>query len=185
MDDDTFGGREVRFPSYPFRSATVYPRGAVPVERLASVDPLAAPPELRLASGEVLFVSASASTELESFAVRNRVPVLRRLDVWALLLEPFLDIELSAAAEAHAALELTACGVDADEVASVRALVGPAMVAYNFESGLWDWCHLGLHDVLSALSGELSGPDHRLPDAAFATFYWRAMRLAARGRPLD
>lgn len=59
------------------------------------------------------------------------------------------------------------------------------MRAYNLESGLWDWSHLGLYDVLCAMLE--GGPvpachEFALPNADFEAFYWEAMAIAAKGR---
>ena len=56
------------------------------------------------------------------------------------------------------------------------------MIAYNFGTGLWDWVHLGLMDLLEALSGPFAGR-HRVPDDEFASTYWWAMALADRAAP--
>jgi hypothetical protein len=56
------------------------------------------------------------------------------------------------------------------------------MYHYNFATFLWEWVHLGLYDLLSAL---ISVPRNLLPwrqDRSFATFYWEALEIADRGR---
>ena len=48
------------------------------------------------------------------------------------------------------------------------------MYKYNFDTLLWDWCSLGLHDVLSALRVKYDEKD-------FADFYKRAIEIDKRG----
>jgi hypothetical protein len=182
--DVAFDETGIAFTDYPFAAASVYPSGVWVWSDVASVDPKCAPPEVRTPRGEVLFVPASQREELTTWVRHTGLFVVRRVDVWGLLLEPFLDTELSEADQLRVARVLGDCGVSPDEAERIRSSVRRAMVAYNFDSGLWDWCGLGLFDVLSALSGELSGARHRLPDEEFRHFYWSAMEIAGRGKPL-
>jgi hypothetical protein len=117
---------------------------------IRDVDPNATPPEIRTRSGGTLFVSATQRAELESFCRDNQIPVRQRPDVWADLLEPFLDTEFTAADQAATLGRLSQIGLVADEVGAIRARVGRLMLAYNGIHG--DWYHLGLADLLEAAS---------------------------------
>ncbi|MFJ8958640.1 hypothetical protein ACIRG5_04575 [Lentzea sp. NPDC102401] len=79
--------------------------------------------------------------------------------------EPFLDTSFSAA-----------------QIAAIRARLTPLMRAYNFDSMLWDWTHLGLYDLLRALNGTLVRPSSpaTLGDP-FEVYRW-AMEIADYGR---
>ena len=176
-----FGSGVITFGSYPFSAASVYPRGRVAVADIRDVDPDADPPEVRLHRGETLFVSAQPREELRAFCEGNGVPVRRRPDVWGDLLEPFLDTEFRPEDDARTAARLARVGLDAATVAGIRADVGDAMVAYNFDSGLWDWVHLGLSDLLQARSGVLAGERFRLPPDEYDEFYWKSMFIADLG----
>ena len=59
------------------------------------------------------------------------------------------------------------------EVDLLRGEVEAALLAYNFDTLLWEWVSLGLWDVLAAMQARCSG-------AAFAAFYWRAMAIELR-----
>jgi hypothetical protein len=166
-----FGPTGLLYSSYPYAVARVYPHGTVAVADIRDVDPDAAPPEVRLRSGETLFVSARQRDDLRAFCEVHAIAVRRRPDVWADLLEPFLDTELTAADDERTASRLAAVGLGREEVARIRAEVGDAMVAYNFGSMLWEWVHLGLFDVLEAHA-------HRLPPDDFTQFYSWAMGVA-------
>ena len=175
-----FGPGGVRFTSYPFPAASVFPAGTVAVAAIRDADPDTAPPEVRLRSGETLFVPAEGRDGLRAFCHDHGIALVRRPDVWGALLAPFLDTEFTAADEARTGELLAAAHVNLEEVARLRARFGDAMVAYNVDSMLWDWVHLGLWDLLQALCGTLSGERHRLPPEEFATVYWEAMALADR-----
>lgn len=173
----------VRFEGYPFAPASVFPDGLVAWADVREVGTGAAPPEVRTLVGEVLFVPADRAGELERFAGGAGVPDVSRIDVWGLILDPFLDTAFDDA-EAERTLDLLEANhVPRPLVASLRAELGEVMYAYNITSGLWDWVSLGLFDVLRALQGDLAGERFRLPPAPFAAFYRHAMEIAVRAEP--
>ena len=73
-----------------------------------------------------------------------------RIDIWGLLLDPFLDTEFSREQQEQTLQLRGRCGISSAEVEAIRARVEPAMISYNFDSMLWDWVHLGLTDILDA-----------------------------------
>jgi hypothetical protein len=178
-----FSESGIRYPEYPYRPASVFPTGDVAWSRIAEADPKALPPEVRIES-EILFVPATRREELIDWCARFGVRVVQRVDVWGLLLEPFLDTEFTAADAERTLRVLRENGVPDDVTDVVRRDVSESMRSYNFESGLWDAFHLGLSDVLNARMGRLTGDAHRLPDDEYDRFYWFAMELALRGRPI-
>ena len=115
---------------------------------------------------------------------RHGVADIRYVDIWGLLLEPFLDTASTDDDEQRTQSVLLANGIQAGEVTRVRSEVGECMRRYNLDSGLWDWCHLGLMDLLDAHGGAEAGEACRLSDEAFERFYWAAMELALRGKPV-
>ncbi len=131
-----------------------------------------APPELVLATGEVLFVAATQRHALDLFARVNHLRRARRIDVWADLAEPFLDTEFGADTQAMTMERLARCGLDGPEVAALRAKLESPMLAYTALT--WEWVHYGHWDVLAVMRGALSASD-------FESFYWRSMELANRG----
>jgi hypothetical protein len=147
LHDVKFRRDAVVFRSYRFPGARVHPRGSIPWTEVAEVDPDAAPPELRV-TGETLFVHANRRDDLRREAEAHGVPVVRRYDVWDLLLEPFLDTTFDADHEERTVRLLEHNGIPADEVARIREVVGKRMLLYN--SVLWDWVHLGLSDLFDA-----------------------------------
>jgi hypothetical protein len=170
----------IEFPEYPYPGAAVFPSGVVADADIRDVDPWCAPPEVRLKSGEVLFVSAVQRDELERVARERSIPVVRRLDVWGLVLEPFLDTEFGPDHRERTLAQLEASGVSRREATRLRRRLGLRMLAYNALH--WDWAHLGLCDVLDA-----SLPRGWLPFSRrrFERFYRSAMALAERGRRLE
>jgi hypothetical protein len=175
--DVAFGEREIVFARYPYPGAAVFPRGAVAYADVRDVDPAATPPEIRLRGGEVLFVPATERAALAGAAAAHGLPVVRRFDVWAFLLEPFLDTEFDRDAQELTLTRLAENGVPRDEALALRRRFAKRMLRYNALH--WEWAHLGLTDLLDA-----SAP--RLPflRPRFERLYREAMEIAARGRPV-
>lgn len=159
--------------------------GALAAAAILDADPAGAPPEIRTVSGETLFVSAQQREELERFCRASQIPTRKRPDIWGDLLEPFLDTEFTPEYEAATLSRLHHAGLTETEVSRVRARVGPLMHAYNAIH--WDWCHLGLADLLDAITTEAL-PGHsrawlrveqvRGELGDLASFYAWAMRIA-------
>ncbi|MFI6588310.1 hypothetical protein [Embleya sp. NPDC050493] len=126
--------------------------GLLPVAAIRDADPDAAPPEIRTVSGLTVFVSAVQREMLAQFCAATGVPRRRRRDVWADLLEPFVDTEFGDRLQEATALRLGEVGLGPAEVAAIRAQVAPAMSAYNAFHA--DWCHLGLCDLIDATDAD-------------------------------
>ncbi|MFJ3636619.1 hypothetical protein [Streptomyces sp. NPDC090112] len=141
-------------------------------------DPDAAPPEVRTLVGEVLFVPATHRSELLRFCAANGIPLRSRPDVWADLLEPFLDTSFTPREQEATLRRLAQAGLDADETVRIRERVGPLMAAYN--SLHRDWIHLGLADLLDAAFGTLVPRELRIPPPERDAFLAWATGIANR-----
>lgn len=178
----TFGPDHIVFAGYEFPWASVHPHGVLPASAVRDASTQVRPPEIRTASGETLFLSWDDSAGLAEFCQRHEISVAGRLDVWGNLFEPFLDTSFSAAQIAATDARLHAVGLSQASIDSIRARLTPLMRAYNFDSMLWDWAHLGLYDLLRALNGTLVHPS--LPATLgdpFEVYRW-AMEIADYGR---
>jgi predicted metal-dependent HD superfamily phosphohydrolase len=159
----------LHFTDYPFAPASVFPSGDIEVGHIREIN-LGYPPQVRLASGEVLFVSQTEKDALVAFINEHDVPMRRRLSVWGALLDPFLDTWEDQETIDRQFAWFAGLGLDRETVDRWRHEVAVAMVAYNFGTGLWEWVSLDLYDALIAQRARLSR-------AAFADFYSRAMQL--------
>jgi hypothetical protein len=180
-DDMRFSDTGIEFPDYPFPPASVHGDPLLRYADIRDVDPSTAPPEVRTRGGETLFVSATHADALRDAVAKVGLRVARRLDVWDLLLEPFLDTTFDAAHQERTLRTLEAVGVSRPETERIRARVGPTMLAYN--GVLWDWVHLGLYDLLSAMRWPFTGEGirNRVLPSHYRSFYWEAMEIAERG----
>lgn len=164
-------GAALRFTRYPFEPASVFPGGAVEPERIREVN-LGYRSQVRLESGEILFVPGSAKDALIAFINQSDARVEHRSSVWSRLLDPFLDTWEEQESIDRQFAWFASLGLDREAIDRWRREVAVAMVAYNFGTGLWEWGLLDLYDLLLAQRAHLSR-------AAFADFYSRAIRLAA------
>lgn len=174
MMQTTFSTTGIHFHRYPFQPATVFPDKFLPWDAVQEMVP-GWPPEVRTRQGEVLFVSAEHEDALKAAVQAAGIPLVKRFDVWDMILTPFLDTEFDEATHEHILAMLEANGISREECQQLRARVAQPMLAYN--ALLWDWVHLGLYDLLLA---------HRplLATADFRAFYWEAMAIARRALPL-
>ena len=176
----------LRFPAYPFPPSAAHDRTLIPWTAVRDGDPEAAPPEVRLATGETLFVTATQKTDLAAALAQVGIVVVRRPDAWHWLLEPYLDTSFTEAEEEATLARLEEAGVARAEAEAIRATVGRFVLAYN--AVLWDWVHLGLNDLLVARRSPFTRIMRRVRGESFAKFYWWAMEIADRpttaaGRP--
>lgn len=179
--DVVFTGDRVCFGSEHLSAADLPDGREVPAADIRDADPAAFPPEIRTRTGLTLFVSAKQRDELTEFCTANAIPITHRVDVWADLLEPYLDTEFSEAAQQATVARLARAGIPAAEVASIRARVGPVVHAYNVK--VWEWVHLGLCDLLEAATTRFVPQQVRDGLGDLAEFRSWAMRIAER--PVD
>jgi hypothetical protein len=168
----SFQPGRLAFQSYPFAPASVRTEPVILRPWIVGWSATTAPPSLWLESREVLFVHAEQKAELASWCAEHRVPELKPVDVWSLLLEPYLDTEFSADDDARVNDQLASVGLDAREVAALRKRVGSRMLTYN--ALLWEWIYLGQFDLLQAFQPL---------NPWFKKLYWESMETAWRGLP--
>ncbi|MBS1197940.1 MAG: putative metal-dependent phosphohydrolase [Proteobacteria bacterium] len=169
--DVVLEGSALFFSHYPFEPAIVFPSGRIEVDHIAEIN-LSGPIQVRLKCGDILFVPYSGKEALMRFINQNDLQVVNRSSVWSALLDPFLDTSESQEAIDRQFAWFASIGLDRATVDQWRREVGPAMIAYNFGTYLWEWVSLDFYDVLVA-------QHTRLNQAGFTDFYSRAMALAA------
>ncbi len=181
MPEVQFIENRIQFHSYPFKASRIYPDGSVASEDISEILIARCPPEVRLKSDEVLFVSAVHKESLERFAKRYNIPIVSKVDTWSFICEEFLDTVLLDEDKERVFRLLENEGLDRSFVQEIRQFLYYPMTIYN--SIMWDWAHLGLYDVLMAISGQFPNGDRvKFTDEAFHQFYWKAMKLAMNER---
>lgn len=183
-DPFKFHSTYIEVASYPYSPSSVYPSTKIQPEQVVEAGLSRYPPELRTRDRDIVLVPAPYKDQLTQWCEQNSIPNVDRVDVWDLLLEPFLDTYFDEVDQKRTIETLQKCKIDPSETDSIRRRVSKTMFAYNFDSMLWEWVHLGLSDLLDAHLGILTGPYHRLSAKNFAEFYWYAIDLANKGIPL-
>lgn len=174
------GKNRITFKQYPFKCADVVKNKRLHADDIQEMVENFFPPALRIKSNELIFISAKDKEALIEFCKRNQITINKREDLWGNILDQFVDTEFSAEYIQKSAEQLARYGINPSACNELRQEVTARMFAYNFTSGLWEWVQLSLYDVLGASIGHLSGEKHRLSDADFAEFYFRAMEIALK-----
>lgn len=164
-------GAALHFLDYAFEPASVFPSGKIAADEIAEVN-LGGPSEVRLRSGEILFVGSAHKELLVTFVNQHDILVRHRHSVWIDLLDPFVDTWHEQEVIDRQFERLADLGLDRESVTRWRREVAPAMTAFNFGAMVWEWGGLDLHDALVAQRACLDSE-------AFADFYRRAMTVAA------
>ncbi|EGD54980.1 hypothetical protein [Gordonia neofelifaecis] len=174
-----FGDDAILYSRYPHPAASVRRSPRLASSQVRDVDSAEFPPQIRTTSGETLFVPREGRFGLAEFAARNRVPEVRRPDLWSLVLEPFLDTEVTAHQIERVDGILRTHGLTDVEIGDLRGRVSAMMESYN--AFLWDWTDLNLYDLVCA-----SSVWHRSDIDVGVAFYRWAMEIADRptGRSL-
>jgi len=174
IGDISIGPNHIHFDNYPFAPSIAFHKKTLAADEIVNIDLKGMPPTIRIGN-ELIFVPATMNTELAEFAATNHIPVVDRKDIWSWLLEPFLDTEYDQKTHERLSGLLASYGLTEEKVVAIRDEVQIQMLKYNFDTMLWDWCHLGAMDVLSAMRTKYDAEQ-------FADFYRRVMEIALLGR---
>jgi len=177
----------IEFISYPFKCSSIYKTGKLNAIDIVDTTGNFWPDVARTINGELIFIGyrqeeVGEHKKLPKFFCENNIKVREDVvDIWSFILEPFLDTEHSDEWIEKSYKILEKCGISRLECNSIREEVSDRMIAYNFQSYLWEWMELNLYDVLKASIGILSGENHRFNDEEFEKFYQRTMNIALKG----
>ncbi|WP_424000683.1 hypothetical protein [Maribacter sp. IgM3_T14_3] len=166
------GEKEIEISEYPFEPSIAYPTAVISAMDIEcmSVDFTVCKIHVK---NDILFVTAEQKEKLKQFAESNNIRLIPQSWNWDWILEPYLDTELTKENEERCLARLMENGFTSLEVDTIRAEVKDQMYAYNFDTMLWDWCSLGLSDVLSAMRSKYSKEE-------FRKFYKRALEIEKR-----
>ncbi|MCQ0111420.1 hypothetical protein [Zhouia amylolytica] len=173
----TLGSSEIReseilIQNYPFEPSVAYPGRTFIASEIEGVVLDFGNPKLHV-TGDIVFVAAKYKNELKAFAKKNQISILPYSWNWDWVLEPFLDTEFSKADQRKTIEQLLKNGLRENEIMELRQEVGNQMIAYNFNTLLWEWVGLSLFDVLSAMKAKYA-------KAKYRDFYQRALEIEKR-----
>ncbi|WP_036155156.1 hypothetical protein [Maribacter forsetii] len=163
---------EIVITKYPFEPSIGYPTAILSAKDIdcMSVDFTVCKVHVK---NDIIFISSEQKEKLKQFAESNNIRLIPQNWNWDWILEPYLDTEFTKENEQRALERLLENGFTTNEVDTTRAEVKNQMYAYNFDTMLWDWCSLGLSDVLSAMRAKYSKEQ-------FREFYKRALKIEKR-----
>ena len=129
------------------------------------------PPAILTKGKNIFFISAVYKEELFQFCINNKIDKIKLQDNWSLILDEFLDTEFSEQDKQRNYDLLGKVGIEKNMCDQIRQDVGPMMFAYNFISCLWEWCYLGMFDVLEAAQAKMPGMKQKLSLEQLEEFY--------------
>lgn len=160
---------EIAISEYPFEPSLVYPNKIISANEISFIS--ADFGLCRIYFGkDIIFITSEQKAELLKFAEINKIKLINHSWNWDWILEPYIDTEFTAENEKRVDECLTKIGFDKTETKKIRDEVGTQMFKYNFDTMLWDWCSLGLCDVLSAMRVKYDKTE-------FREFYNRAIEI--------
>ena len=165
---------EIEISDYPFEPSIAYPNKTFKANEIDSMSLDFGICKIYV-DNDIIFVSADKKEELKKFAKNNKVKLTEHSWNWDWILEPYLDTEFTQENEQRVLERLIESEIKKQEVDQIRDKVGKQMFKYNFDTMLWDWCSLGLTDVLSAMRAKYDRNE-------FRDFYKRAIEIDKRNK---
>ena len=159
----------IEFKNYPFHHSKAYIDKVIHAHEITEINTFASPPVIKVAD-ELIFVSANKKEALNQFAKQHDIPVIKRYNLWNLILAPFLDIQLDEERHHDIFTRLKEYGVDENIVVEIRNQVADQMMRYNYDAFLWEKNYFCLMDVLLAMRNSCSNDD-------FQKFYWKSTQI--------
>lgn len=154
---------------YPFEPSIAYPEKTLTADRIQCIAADFGLCRLYV-ENDIIFISATQKAEVLHFAKANNIPLIPYSWNWDWLLEPYLDTEITPDHQKSIAKQLNAVGLTNTNIKTIQNEVGQQMYTYNFDTLLWDWCSLGLYDVLSAMQVKYNQNEFRV-------FYKKALAI--------
>jgi len=106
------------------------------------------PVEFWLKNGDIVFFPQDHLHLLNEINQSQSLPLEKRIDVWELLLEPYLDTSFTADEKSKTASLLLELGIDSSKAKKLRRFARCVGTANLF---WWEWTHLGLFDLFLAM----------------------------------
>lgn len=162
----------IQIYNYPFEPSIAYPNRTIKANAITSMAVDFGVCKL-FVENDIVFISAEKKDILKKFAQKHNIPLTNHSWNWDWILEPYLETQFTQAHEQRTLKQLQENGISEHEVKTIRNEIGKQMYAYNFDTMLWDWCSLGLADVLAAMRATYNKRE-------FRDFYKRAIDIDTR-----
>ncbi|MEO0528583.1 MAG: hypothetical protein AAFZ89_15225, partial [Bacteroidota bacterium] len=84
----------IEFEFYNLFFSSLHNNKMVTLDRINAVDLNTSPHSLIIDGKEIIFLNHDDTHSLETFALKNKIPVSTHLDTWAILTRDYLDTQL-------------------------------------------------------------------------------------------
>lgn len=165
---------EIYISDYPFQPSIAYPEKSILAKDIQYISADFDTCRVYI-QDDIVFITSLQKQELLAFANKHMIQLKKHSWNWDWLLEPYLDTELTPENKKLVRERLREVGIDKLETDEIRKEVERQMIKYNFETMLWDWSSLGLHDVLCAMRAKYGKTE-------FEVFYKRAIEIDKRSK---
>lgn len=162
----------IHISNYPFEPSIAFPEKIIEAEHISAISLDFGPYKL-FVEDDIVFVSAKYKDELTKFAKSNAIKLVPHSNNWEWILQPYVDTEFTEENRQWCYQKLNEKGFNNAEIELLRNEVAEQMYKYNFDTMLWDWCSLGLSDVLSAMRVKYNKNE-------FREFYYKAIAIYKR-----
>ncbi len=176
MAEFTFEREAVEVRKYPYKPSIAYLKNILHARDVQEVDG----DSIWLKDRDIVYLPYKHKDTLAQWAKDNAIPVRRRYDLVALILQPFLDTEFTAKDMQHSYRILRLHGIPPEACDAYRARFQDIMWEYNITSMLWEWCYLGITDLLDAHLGILVSDKYRVSEDRFEKLYWELIAIQRR-----
>jgi len=172
LGESNIENNKIIISKYPFEPSLIYPDKNILPHEISEIHLDEYPPTLKVGE-ELIFISREKIDLLKEYAIKNNIKLKKRHSNWDYITTPFLDTEYDDEQNANIENKLKSNGILKEELINLRKEIAEQMYKYNFDTMLWEWCSLGLNDVLLAMRPKLS-------KQKFNEFYWKAMEIEQR-----
>lgn len=136
------------------------------------------PPTLKTGDGDLIMVSREHLATLRALATTYDIPFTQRLDLWSLILDPFLSSPFDEAHYKQTDQQLAEAGMTGQRVEKLRAVLKKRMTWLTAFTSEWYQC--GLADALAVMKPVLPWKQKR-----WRAFYDEAIEIALRSPRLQ
>ncbi|MFT6707836.1 MAG: hypothetical protein ACJATF_002692 [Flavobacteriales bacterium] len=107
------------------------------------------PMSVLINGNEIIFLVGAHLDDCAKIAIREKIPVVEKTDLWSLICDDFLDTEFDGDYVERAKEQLVGKGFTEEEAESIRGKIRTRMLAQTYIS--WEWQYYGQYDVLTQL----------------------------------
>ncbi|MCF8426658.1 MAG: hypothetical protein K9H61_13890 [Bacteroidia bacterium] len=161
---------KIEFGFYSLFFSSLHKNNVLTLDRINAVDLNTSPHSIIIDKREIIFLNHNDTNSLESFAVKNKIPLSTHFDTWAILTRDYLDTQLEEQKINEQNEKLNSIGIDQSKFKVISKGLWWTM------AGTMEWAYLGLWDVFAMK--QYRNPLYRLYGKGY---YWKLMAIGLKG----